>query len=495
MTTQLTQQTQLNCVTIDKGCPAEISGFCEVCLEPSTLPSGNTIQVPLSCALNQTDIIANCNKFCIIQLITRKNEVYFLVTRSGRVGLDGNVTMDCFLDRAKAVAAYKAEFQERTGISWLARHSAGIIPLKGKYQYVAMQYDTGVDDSAIPLNKTARRDAADLPKAVQDLIRIIYNKELYSAAKELGVDTEKLPLGALSRVQLQKAAKILQEIAKHGSDKTALSSAFYSIIPTACGMARLPVIENADQIQKAAEMLELLEDLCYLKGDKSVLSSDETDTIEKYLALECNIMPETDPTILKHIESYLTTNAGSTHTIKPKIRAVYNLDKTKERVSYHAFESLHNKQLLWHGTRLANVVGILTSGFRINPAGVATNGKMFGNGLYFANSSTKSAGYMYTRRGEVGPLFLCEVALGNMVELTHSSPITELPIGKHSVRGLGMNQPDMADHVEIGDNVIVPIGALQTTAGKSLGRTLLYDEFIVYNPAQIKLRYLVLVQC
>jgi hypothetical protein len=140
---------------------------------------------------------------------------------------------------------------------------------------------------------------------------------------------------------------------------------------------------------------------------------------------------------------------------------------------------------------MANAVGILSTGLLINPVGVLTTGKMFGNGIYFANSSSKSAGYLGLSGAGTGILFLCEVALGNMYERMQSEQITKLPDGKHSTKGVGIWQPDPDSHVNM-DDVTVPIGKL--VQGSTAGNALQYDEFIVYDSSQIKMRFAVIVQ-
>ncbi len=64
--------------------------------------------------------------------------------------------------------------------------------------------------------------------------------------------------------------------------------------------------------------------------------------------------------------------------------------------------------LLWHGSKRANLNGILTNGFRLPLSGTL----MFGKGVYFADRVTKSSRYCDEKGCEF--LFLCEVALGSM---------------------------------------------------------------------------------
>ena len=48
---------------------------------------------------------------------------------------------------------------------------------------------------------------------------------------------------------------------------------------------------------------------------------------------------------------------------------------------------------LWHGSRNENWWSILGSGLVLRPTNAIINGKMFGHGIYFANSARKSIGY------------------------------------------------------------------------------------------------------
>jgi hypothetical protein len=59
--------------------------------------------------------------------------------------------------------------------------------------------------------------------------------------------------------------------------------------------------------------------------------------------------------------------------------------------------------------------------------------------------------------------------------------------GKDSVKGLGRNAPDDAGAKEVPTGVKVPCG--KVTDVKDYSRGLAYNEFIVYDTAQIKMRY------
>ena len=48
--------------------------------------------------------------------------------------------------------------------------------------------------------------------------------------------------------------------------------------------------------------------------------------------------------------------------------------------------SKHNRQLLWHGSRITNFTGILSQGLRIAPPEAPVQGYMFGKGIYTAGT-------------------------------------------------------------------------------------------------------------
>lgn len=71
--------------------------------------------------------------------------------------------------------------------------------------------------------------------------------------------------------------------------------------------------------------------------------------------------------------------------------------------------------------------------------------------------------------------------------------MTNLPKKFHSVKGVGGTHPDPKEMHVMEDGVKVPLGKMiknQTDKNTSL----LYNEYIVYNEEQIKLRYLLNVK-
>ena len=80
-----------------------------------------------------------------------------------------------------------------------------------------------------------------------------------------------------------------------------------------------------------------------------------------------------------------------------------------------------------------------------------------------------------------------------MYERTSADYIEKLPKGKHSCKGVGKTEPDPSEFGEIG-GAKVPFGKGVKTerfeTDKSLRSDLLYNEYIVYDSAQVKSQYL-----
>lgn len=104
--------------------------------------------------------------------------------------------------------------------------------------------------------------------------------------------------------------------------------------------------------------------------------------------------------------------------------------------------------------------------------------------------SSKSANYCFaTPSKPEGLLLICEVALGKLNELKQADyNADQLPKGKNSVKGLGKVSGTPENFVKMEDGTLVPLGP---GLSKDVpGGSLIYNEYIVYDTAQVRLRYL-----
>lgn len=124
----------------------------------------------------------------------------------------------------------------------------------------------------------------------------------------------------------------------------------------------------------------------------------------------------------------------------------------------------------------------------ITPPDVQTNGSNFGRGLYFADAIAKSLNYCSQSAERVALLLLCEVALGKSLEVTNPQHIGALPVGIHSTKCLGARS--LNGFKKRSDGLLIPNG----NKIKDDTKPMRYNEFIVYDEAQVRIKYLVMVR-
>lgn len=76
-----------------------------------------------------------------------------------------------------------------------------------------------------------------------------------------------------------------------------------------------------------------------------------------------------------------------------KVYAIKDMVTEKRFQDWLKVQDNKKTELLIHGTRNANVFGILKSGLLIRPAGAIISGAIYGNGIYHSAHSAKSLGY------------------------------------------------------------------------------------------------------
>lgn len=133
-----------------------------------------------------------------------------------------------------------------------------------------------------------------------------------------------MPLGKLSKKQIQRAFSVLSELQmKDGDIKPAVvidgTNRFYTLIPHSFGVGNPPLLDNKDIIQSKIEMLESLlkMETAYnlLKEEKD--DGDDIHPIDKhYTKLNTHIdVIKNDSEEFKIIETYVKNTHGETHTM------------------------------------------------------------------------------------------------------------------------------------------------------------------------------------
>jgi len=115
-----------------------------------------------------------------------------------------------------------------------------------------------------------------------------------------------------------------------------------------------------------------------------------------------------------------------------------------------------------------------------------------GRGIYFASENSKSAGYVRTAPDGTGIMFLNEVVLGKVHEISRDdSSLRCAPSGYDSIVARGWTEPDHSKDVTMtfdGNTVTVPIGAPVKQPAWN-GSSFSQSEYLVYKESQVRIRY------
>ncbi|KAI9359209.1 poly polymerase 3-like protein [Zopfochytrium polystomum] len=456
--------------------------------------------------LNQTNISANNNKFYVLQLV-KNGGSYTVYTRWGRVGERGMDGYQTSTNVADAIKNFKKKFKDKTSNDWESRDS--FVPKTGKYTLIEMDHSDEPEEEPEekkPAAKPATLPDSEctLPKSVQYLIQLIFNPDMFvSAMRDMEIDVNKMPLGKLSKNQIKSGFTVLEELQAE-LDKTKpasstlerLTSKFYTLIPHSFGRRVPPVISDVATLQKKIDLLNTLGDIEIAQSlqDKVTNMIPKDKITSDYESLKNNITP-VDPSSdeFKWISQY--TAASHTYGKPPKVKHAFRIDRQGEKQRADAYKHLGNRKLLWHGTGVAVVAAILSTGLRIMPH----SGGRVGRGIYFASENNKSYGYTgftsYTS-GSVGCMFLNEVILGKEYTITRDdSSLRKAPAGFDSVVARGSQEPDSAADITIDGEygpIVVPVGVPKPTEHK--GSSFNQSEYLVYDEAQVRMKYVVVIE-
>ncbi|XP_018568768.1 poly [ADP-ribose] polymerase [Anoplophora glabripennis] len=445
--------------------------------------------------LGLTDIQSKKNSYYKLQLLAAdRGNQYWLFRSWGRIGTTiGGNKVEPMSTLVEAKKQFRSFYEAKTGNAW-EQHNF-FVKVPGRMCPIDVDY--GDMDQ---INLDIVEADSNLPKPVQDLMRLIFDiNSMKKLMAEFELDMEKMPLGKLSSAQIRKAFAVLgelQQLIDSGNpDEMQLLDAtnrFYTFIPHSFGVDDPPILRDSEVIKQKLEMLDSLTEMEIAYNLMKSSGSEHTvDSYYKQLNTEIDVL-DRESEEFTIIQEYVTNTHAATHSSYTlEIEEVYIVKREGEDKRFKPFRKLHNHKLLWHGSRVTNFAGILSQGLRIAPPEAPVTGYMFGKGVYFADMVSKSANYCNTTvTAPTGLLLLCDVALGSMYELFHSKYIEKLPKGKHSTKGVGGTEPDPTGFKTLHD-IEVPAG--KGIRNSSINTSLLYNEYVVYDVAQVNVKYLLKV--
>uniref|UniRef100_A0A8C8F980 Poly [ADP-ribose] polymerase n=1 Tax=Oncorhynchus tshawytscha TaxID=74940 RepID=A0A8C8F980_ONCTS len=467
------------------------------------------------CMLNQTNIENNSNKFYVIQVLNT-GACYYCWTKWGRVGEIGQSKLSVpYASPDKAIKDFEKKFTDKTKNSWKERDN--FVSRPGKYTLIKVDGGQDAEHALVWLlqvdnveGKIVKGTQNILPctlnNPTQKLIHLIFSNDMFKKAMEcMDLDIKKIPLGKLSKLQITKGFKVLEEIegAMNASQTSRakleeLSSKFFTIIPHIFGRKRPPVIDSSEIIEKKKEMLLVLADIEIAQDLKAETEkTQELMEVEKvphsldqnYLSLNCKLcLLERETQEFKVIEKYLKATVHS-HS-QPKIIDVWEVESETEAERFRENDNLGNRRLLWHGTNLAMVAVILKGGLYSHF--MPQSGGCAGRGIYFASEISNSSNYMHTSEG-IEVMFLNEVVLGKEHTNTKDdSSLMKAPDGYDSVVARGQVEPDPSKDIFLtldGKQVAVSQGK-PTKQPQYKDSYFCNSEDLVYKGNQCRIRYL-----
>lgn len=422
--------------------------------------------------LNKTDLAGGNNKFYQIEAHASKDRKKFrLFSCYGRVGVDGvkeeRVPPQ---DEPSLLAAFESLKAEKTG------KSKGYIEVK----MAAVKVGSSVAKTQI-LSDDVKKDklvtAGDDPqkaaarvimhKTVEKLIDRLYTEAGQAVRKQLSGSlnsTAENPLGTLTLTQIEHGRGILGQIHTLLTDKPnlkgsinadliKLSNQFFSAIPQTIPHRPKPsegqkaldewlktiVLNDEKRLDEKEELMGLLSDV-----QGMVDGFAATDIGQKYKEVGCEytyLDPSDD--VRKRVEKYMNESRSGRHDWKVDVVNVWRVSvKGQKDKHLPTMKDIGNVKPLFHGSRPANILGICKHGLLLRPPGALVTGSMFGNGLYFADQSSKSEQYSFgggwgSSYGQTTYfMFVADVALGKIKEYEDSqSHLQKAPSGYNSVLG------------------------------------------------------------
>lgn len=325
-----------------------------------------------------------------------------------------------------------------------------------------------------------------------------------------------MPLGKLSKATILRGFQTLKDLSvvlqnsaptNGGAGVEDLSNLFYSIIPHVFGRDRPPVINSEQMVKREIELLETLADM----KDAANILKQEVDSMNRVHPLDRQFnglglreMTPLDPNKAEYqlLERYLVDTRGATHHLNYEVEDIFRIERNgeKDRFDQSVFAGpVRDRRLLWHGSRVTNFGGILSQGLRIAPPEAPVSGYMFDKGVYLADMSSKSANYCCSYISDnTALLLLCEAELGKpMQELSNSrynAAETAKAAGCWSTFGKGGTGPSLWKDASCLHSSLAGVKMPSTRrvppGPTKVPSSLLYNEYICYDVAQIRLRYL-----
>jgi poly [ADP-ribose] polymerase len=369
-----------------------------------------------------------------------------------------------------ATGSYDGEGKFRSKIK--AKLKKGYVEQKTVQENVKIEVKTGSLESAAK-KQIKKTDSPVLDKLLDRLITANIHQITSNTQIQFN-DTSgvfQTPLGVVTLEGIKEAAAILDEVYNEIDGRKEsfynLINEYLKIVPQKVGRNVLAFIDKQfathDHIRKQKDLLDSLE-ISFNTLHTQTPNDDGSKTIEeKVFDLSLDVLADTGE-FERLKKGFYDTRKSMHHYSNVHVKQIYDVRLDQMDRDFDK-KSWGNIQEFYHGTNIANCLSIMKSGLKTAPPSSAhIAGKMFQNGVYGANCSSKSLGYSMGRWGggsssDGAWLFVCEFAMGSTYHVKRGE--YRMPSGYDSISALSKNT------------------------------SLMNDEFIVYDNNQVNIKYLI----
>jgi poly [ADP-ribose] polymerase len=284
------------------------------------------------------------------------------------------------------------------------------------------------------------------------------------------------PLGIVTQDAIDDANDILVEVGDmvvdgdYGRKMANRTNDFLMLVPQDIGRKRLDVRvfwRDLAAVQKQKAIVDSLQaSLVTATSDPKRKKTAKSKPEDKVFDVQLFLVQ--DSKVISRIKKKYRQTCQSMHQCSHlKVKTVYTVQIATMKDAFDSDGSkVGNVMELWHGTRASNLLSILKGGLIIPPSTSSNvTGRMFGDGLYFSDQSTKSLNYAYGYWGGGGRdsncfMFLADVAMGKYF------------VPRGATRSL-------------------PMRGYDSTFAKASKSGVYNNEMIVYKVSQANLTYLI----
>ncbi|HXG93999.1 MAG TPA: WGR domain-containing protein [Blastocatellia bacterium] len=360
------------------------------------------------------DVAGNNNKFWNIQELSDNS----CSIQWGRVGSIGQTRVKSFASPLQAASffEYKCRQKETKG-----------------YRRLKVLTGSGVVVTPAPNREVAaiatKQIETDSPQTLELVNRLAdANVHNILSSTQLVYDTSKgtfsTPLGIITEDAISEARTLLGQMADYigrreftSKNYIALLNSYLRLVPQKVGRKIDPqsLYPDLEAIRKQNEILDSLEASLKLVVDKPVGAAQPNEL----KLFEARLKIVEDCSLIDRIRRFYQSTRQAIHASHNLgVNLVYEVEIKSMKEAFESFgRKLGNVMELWHGTRVSNLLSILKSGFVIPPSNAPhCTGRMFGNGVYFSDQSTKSLNYSFGywggRQDQKCFMLLNDVAMG-----------------------------------------------------------------------------------